>query len=662
MSYGLGGFFGDFTDSALKTYNMVESNKRAKAQDKRAQDEHDITMKRANRDEDDEAALRAAAQPFRVAIDDHLDAEHLTEDAAMQAATQEMQQAARVPATIQQTGAIQAPTQQAITSNVGAVPIPALSGKGLAMTPTSPVAPNTQTAPVAGTAYQQPTPKVPVQDFVSGRWAAVDQSKVREATPLERLDRVNSILMAQGKFKEAQQNMRDFYDVNKDKIAYQQADYAEKATQFLSQGPQGLAKFLDYFNSTNMAGTTFSVKPGPQGQVQVLANQPGSMAPPTPIGSFNDMGEAAQWVQGLVTRDLSVAYRNISDMRTQVLQRVIMGNRDSRDAAQESRQQALFPYQLRGAQLGNASAALGIEGQALDNEGRRISNTVTGMDYGIPTGQQYTGGWTPRARNGGDNSDEAVDAKIAGAAKFLGVAPSDDISKIDPTRIAQAMALSEGGAGSLADRNNNPGNLRNADGSFKKFPTKEAGIRAAAELVRRKIASGQSSVQSIIEGLPVGGETTAAPARYAGMPITSPKAQAKIATDARDIRKDATKYASDRGDIGTPEFQKAYNQYVAMQVNSLPAPVRPQFISLLSGDIMDLTGGSPSPPTPQPKAPAPAAQPKPRGIPAPSGRQPIALPGGAFYTPSTPPAQGLVSGNAWDRSKKRPVDASLFSK
>jgi hypothetical protein len=117
----------------------------------------------------------------------------------------------------------------------------------------------------------------------------------------------------------------------------------------------------------------------------------------------------------------------------------------------------------------------------------------------------YTGGWTPRARNGGDNNDAAVDGKIAGAAQYLGVGPGDDISGLSPMKIAQAMTLSEGGAGSIADRNNNPGNLRNGDGSFKKFPTKEAGLRAAAALVSRKLRNGQTTVTSLIEGVPQSG-------------------------------------------------------------------------------------------------------------------------------------------------------------
>jgi hypothetical protein len=133
-----------------------------------------------------------------------------------------------------------------------------------------------------------------------------------------------------------------------------------------------------------------------------------------------------------------------------------------------------------------------------------------------PVSGRTTGGWTPRTRNGGDNPDAAVDSKIAGAAKALGVDPDADISKQSPMQIAQAMTLSEGGKGSLADRNNNPANLRNGDGSYKKFPTKEAGLAAAAALVARKLARGQTSVRTMIEGLPIGGSAPSTSGGAAG--------------------------------------------------------------------------------------------------------------------------------------------------
>lgn len=125
---------------------------------------------------------------------------------------------------------------------------------------------------------------------------------------------------------------------------------------------------------------------------------------------------------------------------------------------------------------------------------------------------RYSGGWTPRAANGGDNSDAAVDGKIMGAAKFLGVQPGDDLSHVSALKIAQAMTLSEGGAGSLAARNNNPANIKTADGKgFMVYATPQEGLAAATALVQRKLANGQTTVQSLIEGLPVGKARAAAP-------------------------------------------------------------------------------------------------------------------------------------------------------
>jgi len=140
--------------------------------------------------------------------------------------------------------------------------------------------------------------------------------------------------------------------------------------------------------------------------------------------------------------------------------------------------------------------------------------------YGAPSGgsapasgggEAVTGrtqyGWTPRARNGGDNTDAAVDGKIAGMAQALRVPADGDISGLDPMTIARALTLSEGGRGSLADRNNNPGNLTDPrTGGYRKFGSKEEGLRAAAAQVRRNLARGQTTIRTMVEGLPAGGQ------------------------------------------------------------------------------------------------------------------------------------------------------------
>jgi hypothetical protein len=149
------------------------------------------------------------------------------------------------------------------------------------------------------------------------------------------------------------------------------------------------------------------------------------------------------------------------------------------------------------------------------------------MPSGAPSGQAVPvtgrtyGGWTPRARNGGDNSDAAVDNKIAGVAKLLGVDPNADISKLDPRTIAGALAFNEGGSGSVADRNNNPTNLTDGKGGYRNFSTKEAGLSAAAEQVRRNLARGQTTIRTMIEGLPADGRSQRSPTAPQGALATS---------------------------------------------------------------------------------------------------------------------------------------------
>lgn len=184
-----------------------------------------------------------------------------------------------------------------------------------------------------------------------------------------------------------------------------------------------------------------------------------------------------------------------------------------------------------------------LEVPVYDDQGRRIGTRLIANGgkgggqasggggaggSGAPAGRT-TGGWTPSRDNGGDNPPEVTAAKIAGARQFLGVAPGADISGISPRRIAEAMTLSEGGKGTLADRNNNPANIK--FGSFAKslgatkdpnspyavFPSKAAGLTAATQLVAGKLKRGHTTVETMVGGLPAGG-TAAAPgdAGYVG--------------------------------------------------------------------------------------------------------------------------------------------------
>lgn len=704
MSYGLGGFFGDFADSALKSYTTVSNARRANAQDKRAQEEHDLVMENANRDKALREQLSKIGSDNLVYNGPDLPAQGgaSTPDFAQQFSPQAMagipgmqppMTQGATPAPPQPTPAPQvpapSPTGASFAQAFSPQAMAGITGQGAA--PTTPALAQTPTPgampapPATMPPSQQAMPPqedmVTVRDPFTNQYHSVPKAQTRPKTVVEQARDIAAIYRANGQPDKALEIINKSLETALNEKTFDKREMADSLTSARAN-PYEFAKVLSDVN--RRVGTNIEVSvENVQGQPVLKFNQPGSAAPPfylTPTGELTKPMPGAYSMQSAalvagMTRDPLSVFRDVVDAQSSVQAMALRAadnrradNQDARAQGQYQMEQGLYPYR-------KAAAAAGLEGQMLDNEGRRISNTVTGMDYGIPTGQQYTGGWTPRARNGGDNSDEAVDAKIAGAAKFLGVAPSDDISKIDPTRIAQAMALSEGGAGSLADRNNNPGNLRNADGSFKKFPTKEAGIRAAAELVRRKIASGQSSVQSIIEGLPVGGDASASPARYAGLAITSPKAQAKIASDARDIRKDATKYAADQGGaIGTPEFKRAYNEYVAMQISGLPPAVKDQFAALLFGStVLDFTK-DPSP-TLDSNATATTRSNSTvtntaRGIPTTPKTVRKRIEGGGYSyevdAPAPPPppptATGLMRDDAWRRVGKSPVDSSLFSK
>lgn len=183
-------------------------------------------------------------------------------------------------------------------------------------------------------------------------------------------------------------------------------------------------------------------------------------------------------------------------------------------------------FDANGNKIGERVITLGGEGGDLSSGGAGASD-----GSGAPPSGRYTGGWTPRARNGGDNTDAAVDNKIAGMAAHLGVDPDAPLTGMSPMQIAQALTLSEGGPGSLADKNNNPGNLRDPKTlAYRKFPTKEAGLKAAAAQVARNLSRGQNTIRSMVEGRPVGGK---APVQTSGSGV----AYESVATGPTGARK-----------------------------------------------------------------------------------------------------------------------------
>lgn len=170
------------------------------------------------------------------------------------------------------------------------------------------------------------------------------------------------------------------------------------------------------------------------------------------------------------------------------------------------RYQALVP----GGTLGQTNPYAGPVYGRSQPEGGDPTSAPGGGTPPIASTGRTTGGWTPRARHGGDNTDAAVDGKISGMASALKLGPTDPFpSSMSDMDIARALTLSEGGRGSLADRNNNPGNLRDAKtGDYRKFASKEEGLAAAARQVARNRARGQNTIQSMVEGLPAGGART----------------------------------------------------------------------------------------------------------------------------------------------------------
>ncbi len=123
---------------------------------------------------------------------------------------------------------------------------------------------------------------------------------------------------------------------------------------------------------------------------------------------------------------------------------------------------------------------------------------------GISGGQRYVNGWSPRARNGGDNSDASVDNYISHVAQTLGVDPNAPLPRSAIPRLAAAMAQFESGGSptAISNRNNNPGNIKAAGGGFRKFDTPQQGQAAMQGLLARYMARGQTTIKSIIEGVP----------------------------------------------------------------------------------------------------------------------------------------------------------------
>lgn len=142
-----------------------------------------------------------------------------------------------------------------------------------------------------------------------------------------------------------------------------------------------------------------------------------------------------------------------------------------------------------------------------------------------PAGVQRKNGWTPRERDGGDNPSPVVDAKLGNISQRLSHDIDKPLSKAQIGPLAEAIAATEGGPGSLADRNNNPTNIRDGafaksqsgyagpgDGGYARFKSRAAGLLAAKGLLSRYYARGQRTIRDIIEGKPLTSGGTTPPA------------------------------------------------------------------------------------------------------------------------------------------------------
>jgi hypothetical protein len=138
-----------------------------------------------------------------------------------------------------------------------------------------------------------------------------------------------------------------------------------------------------------------------------------------------------------------------------------------------------------------------------------------------------THGYTPSTVNGGDNSSAAVQAKVAALSKAVGVEPDAPMTRAQLAGFVSSLPATEGGPGSLAARNNNPGNIQDgafaksqpgykgANGGYAVFATRGAGMSALNNLIVNSYWNkGQRSVRDIIEGKPTGAPVAAQGGSY----------------------------------------------------------------------------------------------------------------------------------------------------
>jgi hypothetical protein len=138
-------------------------------------------------------------------------------------------------------------------------------------------------------------------------------------------------------------------------------------------------------------------------------------------------------------------------------------------------------------------------------------------------------GWTPRARDGGDNSDKVVDNKIGVIGKKTGFDPDAQLTPEALPKLFDAIAATENTAGEL----NNPGGIKDgawakaqpgyagARNGFAVFQSKDAGRQAGLNLLGNFYNRGQRTVRDIIEGAPAEGGGPRVIAEGGDKPVTA---------------------------------------------------------------------------------------------------------------------------------------------
>ncbi len=119
---------------------------------------------------------------------------------------------------------------------------------------------------------------------------------------------------------------------------------------------------------------------------------------------------------------------------------------------------------------------------------------TAGTSYapGSGNGAQRSMGWTPRGADG--NSNASVDNKIGLIARAVGADPDAPLSQ------GQFLSLDMTALEGRAAGRNNPGNMKNTDGSWKQFDSPAAYQQSQRAWLQRRYNEGARTVRDAVEG------------------------------------------------------------------------------------------------------------------------------------------------------------------